>query len=135
MMHAPSQGMLTCDPDQGLDFLRKLRPHGPWALTGIVPDGATITNTFLEANQSACREFIRTNNAGGHNMYYTINPVRNSVRKKPTKAEILGAEFAQVDADPTEGESSEAFKARFLPILQAFIPAASFVIDSGNGVQ
>lgn len=68
-------------------------------------------------------------------MYYTINPVRTSVSKKPTKAHILGAEFVQVDADPAEGETSEEFKARFLPILKAFVPAASFVIDSGNGVQ
>lgn len=128
---------LDCDVVQCMAFLQQLRPHGPWVLTRITPDGSapTITRTFDVPSSSACAQFISASNATGHNVYYTINPVRALVRKKPTKADISGAEFVQVDADPSDAETAEEFKTRFLPILKAFVPPPSFVIDSGNGIQ
>ena len=133
-MQAPLQSLVACDPDQAVNFLRKLRPGGPWVLTAITPDGTTVTETFID--EPVLRKFVRTRNVDERrNVYYTINPVCRPVTKKPTKADISGGEFLQVDADPDDRESSEAFKARFLPTLRAFTPAASFIVDSGNGIN
>lgn len=117
-MHNSFPSDATCDPDEAIEFLKRLRQNGPWVLTAIIPDGKTVTQTFLD--MTGLHQFIYSRNIiERRNLYYTINPVCGSMSKKPTKADIVGAEFLQVDADPEESESSTEFKARFLPILRA----------------
>src|SRR5215475_8054100 len=80
--------------EQATAFLKRLRPGGPWALTAIIPDGGTVTETFAERDEAAMAAFIRQRNADERrNVYYTINPVHGAVHKKPTKKEIAAGEF------------------------------------------
>jgi hypothetical protein len=116
------------------EFLSWLRAKGPWVLTAIVPDGPTTTETFT-AIKSLLAWVHNQNVIQRKNVYYTLNPLRGTMDRKPKKTDITAAEFTHLDADPSPEESPEQFRARFLPVLKAFNPAASAVVDSGNGIQ
>jgi putative DNA primase/helicase len=115
-----------------VSFLGLLRPGGPWALTAIIPDGTTVTETFVD--ESGCEAFIQQHKSS-RNIYYTLNAVKSSVSKKPTKQQIAQIEYLHVDADPEAGETPEQFKARFLPTARKFHAKPTFIVDSGNGIQ
>jgi hypothetical protein len=113
--------------------LERLRPSGPWVLTAIAPDGRIKTETFTHPERA--REFIVETNDRGYGVYYSLNPTKQSMTSKAAKTDIARVEYLHVDADPNEDESPEAFKARMLPKVDAFEPAPTFVIDSGNGLH
>jgi predicted P-loop ATPase len=113
-------------------FLRQLRPDGPWLLTAIEPDGPTETVTAQTLKQA--RAFVQKHD-GRRNLYYTLNPVKAVVTSKPSKKDIAAAEYLHADLDPREDESPADAKARYLTALSAHEPAASIVVDSGNGLQ
>ena len=110
-----------------------MRREGPWVLTAIVPDGATITRTFEASDEIGVRKFIETNNAT-KNIYFTGNPCGRPI-KKPTKAGMTGAIFLHTDDDPRQNETPVAAKVRILAGYDAHDPPPSVVIDSGNGLQ
>jgi putative DNA primase/helicase len=126
-MTAPAAG----DP---VDFLRRLRPRGPWALTAIIPDGQTTTQTFDPDSESALRAFVRQHN-GTRNLYYSVNRTRKAMSKKAAKVDISAIEYLLADLDPKEDESAEAAKARYLAALETHEPKPTAIIDSGNGIQ
>lgn len=114
-------------------FLQKLRPGGPWILTGIVPDGRTETITARSAAEVDA--FVRRIN-GKENIYYAVNPVRRKkVSSKARKTDVAAIEFLLADLDPRDGESPDAAKQRYLTQLEEFDPKPSAVVDSGSGVQ
>ena len=115
-----------------VDFFEKLRPGGPWVLTAIVPDGATITVTAKTAYE--VRNFVHAHN-GKHNLYYSVNPTRRATTKKAAKTNIAAIEYAIADLDPAEGESSAEARARYLAQLETFEPRPTAVVNSGNGIQ
>ena len=115
-----------------VDFLERLRPGGPWVLTAIQPDGPTVTTTARDAN--AARAFINANN-GRRNLYYSVNPTRRAMTSKAAKTDIAAVEYLLADLDPREDESPKDAKARYLEALETHAPAATAIIDSGNGVQ
>ena len=115
------------------DFLKQLRPGGPWVLTAIVPDGRTTT-TITARDAKAVVAFVRKHD-GRRNLYYAVNPLRAAVTKKAAKVDVAAIEYALADLDPEEGESSEAAKARYLEALAAHEPAPTAITDSGNGIQ
>ena len=111
-------------------FLHWLQP--PWCLAAIVPDDAITTRTFSTIDRAL--EFIRWHNIGCRsNVYYTVNPVRWEMNKKPCKTDIATIKFVHSDLDPRDDEEPEAAKARYLTALHG-IPTSA-VIDSGNGIQ
>lgn len=114
------------------DFLLRLRPGGPWPITAIRPDGnvTTITANTVRAIET----FVDAHN-GQWNLYYTLNPIRGPVSKKPLKADISCAEYVHADLDPSDGEESDQAKARYRRALDKFTPPPSAIIDSGNGLQ
>ena len=72
------------------------------------------------------------------NVYFTVNPVKKRIGKKPTKGDIAGAEYAHVDIDPDvqhglrrgtappaggDASDTEGIRSR-----------ARAIIDSGNGL-
>ena len=114
-----------------VDFLRKLRPDGPWALTAIEPDGAATTRIFEDEDKAAA--FVNKHN-GKRNLYYSPNPTRSGLNSKATKADITAAEFAHADLDPLDDETPETAKQRYLAELEAFQPHYTALIDSGNGL-
>jgi hypothetical protein len=120
--------------DDPLEFLKRLHPCGLWVITAIVPDGSTETATFGPGEERALREFIRTRNAD-RNVYYSLNRPKGPLWKKAKKTDMAQVAYLHVDADPADGESPEAFKARLLPEVESFEPMPTFTVDSGNGLQ
>ena len=123
---------MKADDQQAIDFLKHLRPDGPWVLTAIIPDGATDTITARDAD--AVRAFVRTHD-GKRNIYYSVNPTRGEMSSKAAKKDIARIEYLLADLDPKEGEAPEAAKARYLAALKDGKPAFTAMVDSGNGLQ
>jgi len=117
-----------------VDFLKRLRSEGPWAITTIVPDGGTLTRSFVPNEEDEARRFIAEENASGKNVYYTPN-LTGAVTKKPSKDDITAIDYVHVDADPDPGETPEQFRARMLPVFESFEPKPGFIVESGNGLN
>jgi hypothetical protein len=117
---------------QAIEFLELLRPRGPWVLTAIVPDGHTTTITARTTAEVAT--FVTKYN-GNQNIYYTVNPCRGPVNKKPAKTDIAAIEYILSDLDPKDREPSEEAKKRYLQALGSFEFKPTALVDSGNGLQ
>jgi hypothetical protein len=116
-----------------VDFLRWLRPKGPWSLIAIVPDGSTTAATVSTAKD--VDGFVKKHD-GKRNIYYSVNPTRKAMTKKAAKTDIVRIEFLLSDLDPTDDETPEDGKARYLnQVNGAFEPRPSAIVDSGNGIQ
>jgi predicted P-loop ATPase len=113
-------------------FLENLRPGGPWVLTAIIPDG--LTETITARTGAEVHRFL-LNNEGRKNLYFSVNPTRAKLTTKASKLDIAAIEYSFVDLDPKPDETSDAAKARYLAGLEAFKPAPTLIIDSGNGIQ
>ena len=61
--------------------------------------------------------------------------MRTAMTRKAAKTDIAAIEYLLGDLDPHGGESSQDPKARYLKALKTFKPAATAIIDSGNGIQ
>lgn len=121
--------------DLAIEFLKQWRENGPWVLTAISPEnGQTETRTFLNDQLQKMEDWISKNN-GNRNLYFSINPVRNIVNKKPSRVDIAEICSLFVDVDPRVGEEIEAERARILNSLHQFSPYPSLIIDSGGGYQ
>ena len=118
---------------EATDFLEWLRPGGPWVLTAIVPTSGKI-ETITAHNKTEARDFIRLHD-GKCNLYYSVNPTRTAMTRKAAKTDIAAIEYLLADLDPRDGESPEDAKSRYLKALETFKPAATAIIDSGNGIQ
>jgi Family of unknown function (DUF5906) len=117
-----------------VDFLKQLRPNGPWVLSAIGPDDKKITTTTVRTPKEA-DEFIRRYN-GKRNLYYSVNPTRRQLDRKAAKTDIAAIEYMLADLDPRKGESSQEAKERYLQQLNGtFEPKPTAVVDSGNGIQ
>ena len=81
-----------------VEFLRWLRPGGPWSLSAIVPDGKMTTRIFTDPDEAA--RWIAERD-GRENLYYAVNPLRPGYTddKKAGKADVAGMEFLHVDVD------------------------------------
>src|SRR5262249_18734010 len=116
-----------------INFLKQLRSNGPWVLTGIIPDGSTITVTVQTTAE--VNAFVHEHD-GKRNLYYSVNPTRKALASKAKKADIAAVEYLLADLDPADGETSEAAKARYLGQLNgSFEPRPTAIVDSGNGIQ
>jgi hypothetical protein len=115
-----------------VEFLQKLRPP-PWLLVAISTDKVTVGRTVQNAKEA--ENFIGLHN-GKRNLYYSLNPVRGIMHKKPTKKDISAIEYQHADLDPSDDETPEVAKARYLGQLNnGFDPKPTVVVDSGNGIQ
>jgi hypothetical protein len=132
-------------PGDAVDFLRWLRPGGPWVLTSIPPEGGrTSTATFSEADAEALLKWL-SDRDGRENLYFTVNRTRTALTSKASKEDIGEVEFLHVDVDPRKphpdasaaelARHNAAERARILPLLEAFRPPPSAIIDSGGGYQ
>jgi putative DNA primase/helicase len=115
------------------DFLARLRPSGPWLLVAIDPDTETIT-AITAQQQADVTSFVQRWN-GKRNLYYSVNPTRVALDKKPAKTDIAAIEYLLGDLDPAADETPAAAKARYRAQLEAMQPAPAAVVDSGNGLN
>ena len=125
MLHQPSNS-------EAVEFLTKLRPP-PWLLIAIVPDGPITAKTVYSADEVDA--FVSTNN-GKRNIYYSVNPTKTAMNKKPKKIDIAAIEYLLSDLDPKDNEKSEDAKVRYLDQLNgSFEPKPTGLVDLGNGIQ
>ena len=136
MVSTAQQTASGLDLDTAVDFLDRLHPGGSWVLTVIDPDTEEIeTETFTSAETKAAKAFIEQQNRRGRNVYYSPNPLRRNMSKKPKKVDVARIEYLFADLDPRDNEPPEEAKLRYRRALQQFEPKPSAIIDSGNGIQ
>jgi hypothetical protein len=123
------------DADAAVNELRKLRPNGPWTLAAIPVEGGAPEVVSFKGTEEvpAMREWIAAHN-GRKNLYWTLNPTRQRMNRKPTKADIARFDFAHVECDPLPGERSADAKPRHRAKLKAMEKPPWMIYDSGNGV-
>lgn len=127
--------MIKSNPQASLDFLRWLRPGGPWVLTAIPPEGGlTTTATFTEEKADRLLSWV-AERSGKLNIYFMVNPSRGPLQSKAKKEDVEAMEFLHVDIDPAKGADPDKERLRILPILEGFSPPPSAIIDSGGGYQ
>jgi AAA domain len=138
MSNCRENGTTTQDRMQGqsgaeaIAFLTQLRPSS-WLLVAIKPDGPIKANTAQSTND--IDTFLHAHN-GTSNLYYSVNPTKTAMNKKPAKTDIAAVEYLLADLDPRDDEKSEDAKARYLDQLNgSFEPKPTVVVDSGNGIQ
>jgi hypothetical protein len=116
-----------------VDFLLKFRPGGPWVLTSIGVDRksiATATFTEPEAIRSWLERFGKSDN-----VYFSVNPTRSPMNKKPSAKDVETMDWLHVDVDPLPGERLTEAQPRILKALQGFDVPPTLIIASGGGYQ
>src|SRR6267142_1446866 len=97
-----------------VSFFTQLRPP-PWLLIAINPDEQSKDRIrAITAHSGADVDSFVSKHNGKFNLYYSLNPTRTAMTKKPTKADIAAIEYLQIDADPNDGETPEDAKKRYL---------------------
>jgi hypothetical protein len=119
-----------------VSFFTQLRSP-PWLLIAINPDEQSKDRIkAITAYGSAEIDTFVSKYNGVFNLYYSLNPTRTDMARKPTKADIAAIEYLQIDADPNDGETPEDAKKRYLDqFANGFEPKPTALIDSGNGIQ
>ena len=116
---------------KAISFLRAIGPRRPVA--SIDPETGGIVVRTLKTPHDA-REWILPRN-GTKNLYYTINPTKKPMERKPKESDIAEGQFHHVEADPMEGESAEAARKRHRAAFKSgVVPMPTLIYDSGNGV-
>lgn len=137
-------GSLAPDYAASIDFLRRFHPSRRWTLTAIRPKASpddqskTVTETFTETNAARCQRWLEEQGGKGWNLYFSVGEVAMDVRKKAERGDILAVHYLHVDLDPRAGEDPDAEKARLLALLgnpTGGLPAPTYIVDSGGGVQ
>jgi hypothetical protein len=131
------------DVEHALSFLRNAVPGGPWLLVAIDPErkAAPSARTFDGAVWAAdsLREWLRVQNEHQRNVYWSVNPTRAPMDKKPTKNDVAAVRFLHVDVDHRAGEDFVPEHERILALLTTKLPPGlpppSIVVDSGGGFQ
>ena len=69
---------------EAVEFVKRLRPGGPWVLTAIVPDGRT---TRPSRRATAKAVVVVRKYDGRRNLYYAVNPTSTALTKKAAKVD------------------------------------------------
>jgi hypothetical protein len=131
--------MLTMDTGLAVEFLGRMYPDGPWALTAIAVDKKFIeTRTFMPDTESAMFQWIESHN-GKRNLYFHVNPVRHPVKSKAERTDIKSVNYLHVDMDAQAGAPLASEIERLLLQLTkkrpVKIPEPTVIVKSGGGVQ
>jgi predicted P-loop ATPase len=120
--------------DEAIGFLEKLRPNGSWLPLAINPNKRNDIIATTVTTPDQVRAIIVEHN-GKRNLYYSLNPTRKPMDKKPAKIDIAAIEYLPSDLDPADGETPAAAKARYLAAIKKLTPQPAAIIDSGNGLN
>jgi hypothetical protein len=121
-----------------IEFLKLLRPLGPWWLTAISTDKKSLeTKTFRDENEAA--DWIVERN-GKRNIYFLLNRAVRDIggHQHAQLNEIESVEYFHVDIDPRAGEDIATEQQRALRLLQhppAGIVPPTAIVFSGGGYQ
>ena len=119
---------------EALEFLRRLRPGGPWQLVAIQPDRVGPKRGCRAVTVEQAEQFIAASQR--RNIYYHVNRCYRMAGVKASKTDISDIEFVHADLDPTSGESPSDAKERYRAALATSgLPPPNFLVDSGGGIQ
>lgn len=121
---------------ESVDFLQRWCPGGSWVLTAISLDKKSI-NTATFTDQKAVLDWLNKYGVD-RNIYFSVNPTRYAVSKKPMREDVESLAWLHVDIDPRAGENIEEERKRALNILQnppGSIPPPTVIVFSGGGYQ
>jgi hypothetical protein len=120
---------------EATDFLRALRPVGPWHLVSINPDRVGPMRGCRAVTAEQVEQFIAANQR--RNIYYHLNRCyRGKWMIKAAKQDISDIEFIHGDLDPAPGESPSDAKKRYCAALASSgLPTPNFLVDTGGGLQ
>lgn len=127
------------DTSAAVAFLRWHTPAGPWLLVAISDDRLNLpARTFTADEVPELEEWIREQNeVRGWNVYFSVNPTRRAMRKKPEATDIAELAWLHVDMDPQPDRPLEDEQKRIIAALARHdgLPAPSAVVFSGGGYQ
>jgi Mesyanzhinovviridae DNA primase len=135
----PAVQQVKGDSAKAVDFLKRMYPAGPWALTAIAVDKKHIeTITFYPAGEADMLSWIEEYN-NLRNLYWHVNPVSHAVQKKAERTDIAAVHYLHVDVDPREGSPLSDERERILQLftknLPTAIPPPTCIVFSGGGYQ
>jgi Family of unknown function (DUF5906) len=112
-------------------------PAAPVTLTSIKEGTPTETRTFRKdaKGRAAAEKWFTAAQAAGRNVYLQDVSV-STVNKRPKKEHVTAIHCAHTDIDAKGPQAQlESEKAAIIARLQAYSPAPTDIIDSGNGAQ
>ncbi len=115
----------TPNTDEGIDFLTRMVPGGPWDLVAMKPDRPPQARTFAADAVEKMRATIEAHQ-GKSNLYFHVNalhPDRRNVKAK--KEHIAAARFLHVDVDDLDAREK----------VMAFEPRPTVTVFTGGGYQ
>jgi len=93
--------MISPRYDSSVEFLKRWRPKGPWVLSAIALDkkqqGSVITRTFTKAAEVLSWLELMGED---RNLYFSVNPTKEAVSKKPSREDVASMDWLHVDIDP-----------------------------------
>ena len=122
--------------DLSVDFLQRWQPGGPWVLTAISTDKKGIETRTLR-DRTLVMAWLQKHGAE-RNIYFSVNPCKNDVSKKPMREDVKALAWLHVDIDPRAGEDLNTERQRALGILRSppsGIPKPTVIVFSGGGYQ
>lgn len=111
------------------------------AIKKTKPPSPPIVETFTAADREGPDNFIRKHQAAGRDIYFSPNPCKRAMDKKPNKDDVRAATHLWIDLDPrtaevTAGRLPEE-RAAMLSLLTDNLPKGLLrpnrVVDSGRG--
>lgn len=132
-------GLPTPCYEDSVAFLKWAQPEGPWCLCAFNPNDkdGNEAMTFYPGQEDRALTWLR-NVGDARNLYWTVNPVRKLMVKKPKRRDIAALTWLHVDIDPRAGHDIAAERRRILDKLRNppnGIPRPTCVIFSGGGYQ
>lgn len=134
--------------EKSIEFLEKVLPGGPWVLVAIDPLKKGIAAATFRGGQVKDELPAWLAEQGTklkRNLYWTVNPCRRDMSKKPEKADIFALSWLHVDVDPSappEGADKDAHnraeRERILALMRGLpggIPKPTAIVFSGGGYQ
>ena len=118
-----------------VDFMKRFSGGNLTVLTSKIPDGkTTTTKTFAPIEMEEMSKFIEARNQT-ENIYFSVNPVKNRVSKKTSKADIKELAWLHIDIDPDESKGLEEARKEIKSRLDHSPLKPTVIVDSGNGYQ
>lgn len=126
---------LAADHDHAIAFLQWFAPEGPWNIVAIAPgaDRHISGATFYPGDEEKLTGFLTLHNED--NIYFTVNPIRRAIQKKPDRRDIKELAWLHVDVDPRPREPVDVEQKRIEALVGSYQPRPSCVIFSGGGYQ
>jgi len=127
-----------------VDFLAKLGNECPLlsvktvdVATGEVTGfNTTAFPGFLQQDSIVARAVaLVEKNQGNGDIYYALNPTKDTGNKKAERTDVISLDCVHVDLDPRVDEDQDAARERLTAKLRAFRLKPTFIIASGGGVQ